>query len=218
MGLGGCYSCVKYLMFAFNFLFWLLGCAILGVGIWVRVDPNFKTYVEGSEDFAHLYTGAYMLIAVGVVIMIIGFLGCCGAIRESQCMLAIFFFCLFVIFLALLGAGIWAIIKKKDLKTSVEKTLYKAIEDYEDKPSAKELMINVQNHFHCCGVKEGVGDYGNKHHDCTSDLGVGCAPKLEEFFKENMIIIAGVAIGIGVVMILGMIFSMMLCCAIRDIV
>ncbi len=69
-------------------VFQLLGCAILGVGIWVRVDPHFKEYVDSSEAFNYLYTGAYILIFVGVTIMIIGFLGCCGAIRESQCMLA----------------------------------------------------------------------------------------------------------------------------------
>ena len=71
------------------FIFQLLGCAILGVGIWVRVDPNFEEYVKGSDTFNYLYVGAYILIVVGLVIMVIGFLGCCGAIRESQCMLSV---------------------------------------------------------------------------------------------------------------------------------
>ena len=30
---------------------------------------------------------AYILIGVGVFIFIVGFFGCCGAIRESKCML-----------------------------------------------------------------------------------------------------------------------------------
>ena len=68
--------------------FQLLGCAILGVGIWVRVDPNFKQYVDNSESFNYLYACAYILIVVGVIVMVVGFLGCCGAIRESQCMLS----------------------------------------------------------------------------------------------------------------------------------
>ena len=60
------------------------------MGIWVRVDPNFQEYVQSTaESFNHLYTAAYVLIAVGVIIMVIGFLGCCGAIRESQCMLSL---------------------------------------------------------------------------------------------------------------------------------
>lgn len=206
-------------MFAFNFLFWLLGCAILGVGIWVRVDPNFKTYVEGSDKFAQLYVGAYILIAIGVVIMVIGFLGCCGAIRESQCMLASFFICLFIIFVALLGAGIWAIIKKKDLKGAVTEVLNDAVTNYQTEDSAADLMDTVQEKFKCCGSDDGVADYGNRDNKCQQDFyNEPCDAKLFEFFSENLVIIAGVAIGIGVVMILGMIFSMMLCCAIRDAV
>ena len=85
-------------------MFQLLGCAIIGVGIWIRVDPNLSQYVESSDAFNYLYTGAYMLIGVGLVSMVIGFLGCCGAIRESQCMLGtvsdaskdVFRFCTFV--------------------------------------------------------------------------------------------------------------------------
>lgn len=30
-----------------------------------------------------------ILIAVGAIIMILGFLGCCGAMRESRCMLLV---------------------------------------------------------------------------------------------------------------------------------
>lgn len=32
-------------------------------------------------------TGIYILIAVGAVMMFVGFLGCYGAIQESQCLL-----------------------------------------------------------------------------------------------------------------------------------
>lgn len=31
--------------------------------------------------------GVYILIAVGAVMMLVGFLGCYGAIQESQCLL-----------------------------------------------------------------------------------------------------------------------------------
>lgn len=34
-----------------------------------------------------MFVGADVLIAVGSIIMILGFLGCCGAIKESRCML-----------------------------------------------------------------------------------------------------------------------------------
>lgn len=210
-------------MFAFNFLFWLLGCAILGVGIWIRVDPNLNQYVESSDNFNYLYTGAYMLIAVGVVSMVIGFLGCCGAIRESQCMLATFFIFLFIIFIVLLGAGVWAIVGQDELQKSVTETLNKAVKDYYDekKPYAKNLMDNVQTNFECCGSALASGDYlfyiTAIPKTCTN-IATPCNKKLFEYFADNLIIIAGVGIGIGVVMLLGMVFSMLLCCAIREVV
>jgi len=207
-------------MFAFNFLFWLLGCAILGVGIWIRVDPNFRQYVDSSDAFNYLYTGAYILIVVGVLVMIIGFLGCCGAIRESQCMLATFFVFLFIIFAVLLAAGIWAIIAKDDLKESVTKTLEESVRKYNTDNASKVFMDNVQNNFKCCGSSKGGEDY--RHFDldapesCGKNQKQSCDDKLFEYFRDNLVIIAGVAIGIGVVMLLGMVFSMMLCCAIRE--
>lgn len=34
-----------------------------------------------------MLAGANLLIAVGAIIMILGFLGCCGAVKENRCML-----------------------------------------------------------------------------------------------------------------------------------
>jgi CD9 antigen len=220
MGLGACYSCIKYLMFAFNFLFWLLGCAILGVGIWIRVDPNFKQYVDSSESFNYLYTGAYILIFVGVKMMIIGFLGCCGAIRESQCMLATFFVFLVIIFSVLLSSGIWAILAKDTLKVSVTDTLKEAITTYRISDSSRHLMDNVQTNFQCCGANNGVSDWAEKPPtSCQLQFyGDPCHEKLFHYFANNLGIIAFVSIGIGGIMVLGMIFSMLLCCAIREAV
>lgn len=39
---------------------------------------------KGAQDYA---TGTYILLAAGALMTIIGFLGCCGALRESQCLL-----------------------------------------------------------------------------------------------------------------------------------
>ena len=62
---------------------------MLGVGIWILVDDEFDRYTEGVDDFSLLFTAAYVVIIVGVIIMVIGFLGCCGAIRDNQVMLAL---------------------------------------------------------------------------------------------------------------------------------
>ena len=69
-----------------SFCLQLVGCALVGVGIWTMVDKNFTTLAENNSlDFLQ-YAGIIM-ISIGSVIMVIGFFGCCGAIRESQCLL-----------------------------------------------------------------------------------------------------------------------------------
>uniref|UniRef100_U6CVM6 Tetraspanin 4 n=1 Tax=Neovison vison TaxID=452646 RepID=U6CVM6_NEOVI len=80
----GCLQGVKFLMFAFNLLFWLGGCGILGVGIWLAATQgNFATL---SSSFPSL-SAANLLIVTGTFIMAIGFVGCIGAIKENKCLL-----------------------------------------------------------------------------------------------------------------------------------
>ncbi|XP_069327921.1 CD81 antigen isoform X1 [Eulemur rufifrons] len=91
MGVEGCTKCIKYLLFVFNFVFWLAGGVILGVALWLRHDPQTTNllYLELGDRPAPntFYVGIYILIAVGAVMMFVGFLGCYGAIQESQCLL-----------------------------------------------------------------------------------------------------------------------------------
>lgn len=70
----------------------LAGAVILGVGIWVKVDSSsllgILERVEGApSQLSHLASVGYVLIGVGAFLLVIGFLGCCGAVRESKCML-----------------------------------------------------------------------------------------------------------------------------------
>lgn len=218
MGLGGCYTCIKYLMFTFNLLFWILGCAILGVGIWIRVDPNFSESVTVASS-ENLYAGSYLLIGVGAVIMVLGFLGCCGAIKESQCMLATFFVFLFIIFAVLLAAGIWAATNQSKVEKELEDGFKRSIAkvDAGDEEMKKTLQA-FQKTNDCCGGA-GPTDWKTTLDTCeisTRITGPGCVGKMKEDIEGNLLIITGVGIGIGVVMIFGMIFALMLCCAIRD--
>uniref|UniRef100_A0A671E246 Tetraspanin n=1 Tax=Rhinolophus ferrumequinum TaxID=59479 RepID=A0A671E246_RHIFE len=92
----GCLQGVKYLMFAFNLLFWLGGCGILGVGIWLAATQgNFATL---SSSFPSL-SAANLLIVTGSLVMAIGFVGCIGAIKEHRCLLLTFFVMLLLVFL-----------------------------------------------------------------------------------------------------------------------
>ncbi|KAI5098524.1 tetraspanin-4 isoform X2 [Silurus meridionalis] len=57
------------------------GCGILGVGVWLSVTQgNFATLSTSLPSLS----AANLLIAVGTIIMVIGCLGCVGAVKESR--------------------------------------------------------------------------------------------------------------------------------------
>ncbi|XP_029697750.1 tetraspanin-18B isoform X2 [Takifugu rubripes] len=82
---GDCLSCIKYLMFVFNFLIFLGGSFLLGVGVWVLVDPTGFREIIAANPL--LFTGVYVILGMGGMLFLLGFLGCCGAIRENKCLL-----------------------------------------------------------------------------------------------------------------------------------
>lgn len=57
------------------------------MGVWVAVDPaGFQDIVAAKPV---LSVGAYLLLAVGIALSLLGFLGCCGALRRSRPLLLV---------------------------------------------------------------------------------------------------------------------------------
>ena len=112
--MAGVSRCLKYSMFIFNFLFWVCGCIILGVSIWIRVNKDAQEALNINNS--NMFVGADVLIAVGSIIMILGFLGCCGAIKESRCMLLLFFIGLLLILILQVTGGILGAVYKPQLE------------------------------------------------------------------------------------------------------
>ena len=58
---------------------------MLGIGIWSRIES--KDWDSLLGDDGTIVNASNILIAAGVFVMIIGFLGCCGAIKENRFLL-----------------------------------------------------------------------------------------------------------------------------------
>uniref|UniRef100_A0A8C6MXY9 Tetraspanin-8 n=1 Tax=Mus spicilegus TaxID=10103 RepID=A0A8C6MXY9_MUSSI len=122
--MAGVSSCLKYSMFFFNFLFWVCGTLILGLAIWVRVSKDGKEIITSGDSSTNPFIAVNILIAVGSIIMVLGFLGCCGAVKESRCMLLLFFIGLLLILILQVAAGILGAAFKPEYNRILNETLY----------------------------------------------------------------------------------------------
>lgn len=53
--------------------------------MWVLVDPTGFREIVAANPL--LFTGVYITLGMGGMLFLLGFLGCCGAIRENKCLL-----------------------------------------------------------------------------------------------------------------------------------
>ena len=80
------YSCLKAMVFIVNLLVMLVGLVVTGLAVWLLVSEHL--YLSSSwEDFS-LVTCA--VLSVGLLISLLAFLACCGAITRSKCLLGMF--------------------------------------------------------------------------------------------------------------------------------
>ncbi|XP_068166941.1 CD81 protein-like [Antennarius striatus] len=235
MGVEGCTKCIKYMLFFFNFIFWLAGGVILGVALWLRHDPKTSNLLELEFDGAHapstFYISVHILIAVGAVMMVVGFLGCYGAIQESQCLLGTFFTCLVILFACEVAAGIWGFMHKDTVSREMinfydsvyDKAVEQSITDQDKRKAAASVLKVFHETLSCCG--KGQGSSLLTHF--TEALGltdicpssgtlVNCHQRIQELFSDKIYLIGIAALVIAVIMIFEMIFSMVLCCGIRN--
>uniref|UniRef100_A0AAX7URZ0 Tetraspanin n=1 Tax=Astatotilapia calliptera TaxID=8154 RepID=A0AAX7URZ0_ASTCA len=199
----------------------LAGTAVLAIGLWLRLDQKTKSLFEEPDSSYVFYTGVYILIAAGALIMVVGFLGCCGAIRESPCMLGTFFFFLLIIFAIEVAAGIWGFSNQSQVVNDITGFYTQTYNNYKSNGDEhlKETLRVIQAELNCCGpngrLEETNTETCPKGELLEELITKSCPDAIEEVFNSKLHIIGGVGIAIGVIMVFGMIFSMLLCCAIR---
>lgn len=232
MAFGAGMSCVKYLLFSFNLLFAITGLIILIVG--AKSQINAQPYVSLTDE--SFYTSApVILIIVGLIVFVVAFFGCCGAVKENHCMIVTFSVFLLIIFIAELAVGIAGYVKHTDLETSIVRTLNESITRYSSDPDIKKNYNIIQTDLQCCGVY-GVNDWithglpipdtccagqelsNEKLVACTVNSPSlhtqGCLPLILARLKDVALVLGGVGLGIAFVQLLGVIFA---CCLARSI-
>ncbi|XP_066503792.1 CD82 molecule a [Hoplias malabaricus] len=150
----GCITTTKYFLFLFNLLFFIFGALIMGFGLWILLDN--QSFIKVLQDSSmELKVGSYILIGVGSFSMLMGFLGCLGAIYEIRCLLGLYFTCLLLILIAQVVAAVLIYFQRDLLREKTSNIVIKILESYHGQNRTSEQAWDyIQRNMHCCGWKE----------------------------------------------------------------
>ncbi|XP_076032825.1 CD63 antigen-like isoform X2 [Oratosquilla oratoria] len=214
------------------------GIALIIVGS--VIETQYRSYLD---FFSSSYLSIpVLLITLGVVIFVVGFFGCCGAMKESHCMVVTFAAFLIIIFILELCVGIGAYLMRDSVSDYMKISMIKSMKNYNitSYSGVSKTWDVLQHEHHCCGTngytdwkdneygssingvprdccKHSVEECGNNIFsggDLSTIYQDGCFAPLRDFMKENVTVLGGVAIGIGFVQLIGVVFS---CCLARSI-
>lgn len=214
----GSMAVIKYLMFFFNFLFWLSGLALIIIGAFIR-DKYGDYFSYADNSFANV---PVFLIVVGVIVFCVGFLGCCGAIKENYCMVTTFAVLLGIIFILEIVAGAVGFAYKSKVEKKATDALNRAKSNYDKEKGAKAFLNWAQQRFKCCekvnsteNCPKGEVKSCYKGENCNGTKYTGdCKQGFIDFVENNLVVIGAVALAIAFVQILGIIFA---CCLMKAI-
>lgn len=157
MAVRGCGNVIKYIMFLFNALILVAGCALVGFGIYTRTNQSNVTKFSSilGSDNGLLPTVTITVIVAGSIIIFLSFMGCCGAIKEVKCMLVTFFILLMLIFISFLVGGILFYAfryKIEDITLTQLRIQLNTSYGRTGEEAVTEAWDYMQTIFHCCGV------------------------------------------------------------------
>ncbi|KRT86629.1 Tetraspannin, partial [Oryctes borbonicus] len=142
---------VRILMFILNLVCAIAGLGLLVVGVLYKLNLNEAT----AEIPDSLELAPTLLIIVGCIVFVIAFFGCCGAVRESTCMLTTYAVILLVIFVLQVAVAVYAFLQIRDvdgLKEQFRKGLNTTFSRYNQDPVATETVDIIQRSYQCCGL------------------------------------------------------------------
>ncbi|XP_061096793.1 tetraspanin-1 isoform X2 [Conger conger] len=211
----------------------LAGGTLLAVGIWVTVDgSSFLKLLGPFRVEALLFVNVgYFCIAMGALLVLLSVLGCCGAHKESKCLLITFFSILMLIFIAEVAAAVVALVyssvAEDVLISKVKPTL---LDHYGKDPKVTKVWDAMMSQSKCCGFSN-YTDFSNYSQNgdsypsaCCSAHNATCSQEaayqsnvkgcfeLLSVIKKDANIVGGIAAGVCALEVAAMGVSMYLYC------
>lgn len=178
-------KCSKIALIVLNILFILLGLGLIIPGILVVVDedvvndkilPALKSVEFGVSNLGDLAKGlSITLIVLGSFVLVLSFIGACGACCETKYLLVIYMVIVFILLISKFVIVIlWAIFHSKiesklkdEMKTALTKFKNDDLTTHEISTGWNHLQMN----FQCCGI-DAVTTTTNDYDGSTWQVGL----------------------------------------------
>ncbi|XP_012878611.1 PREDICTED: CD63 antigen [Dipodomys ordii] len=231
MAVEGGMRCVKFLLYVFLLAFCACAIGLIAVGVAVQLVLN-QTIIQETTPVTLL---PVVIIAVGVFLFLVAFVGCCGACKENYCLMVTFAIFLSLIVLVEVAVAISGYVFKDKVVTEFEKDFRQEMKNYTKNNNTAAVLDELQKRFSCCGAsnytdwenvpgmaKDRVPDSCcvNVTVGCGNDFKVdeinpkGCVESIGVSLRKNVLLVAAAALGIAFVEVLGIVFA---CCLVKSI-
>jgi len=180
-------SMVKYILFFFNFLFVIAGILLITAGA-----LSFAGYDKYLDLAKEVELDAYkappiLMMIIGSIVFLIAFLGCCGTMQESNCMMMTYAFVLSLLLIAEVGIVIVALVYSDDFEKVLHEGFGKSIKKYgiNDDP-VMESWNSMQQNLKCCGIDD-YKDWEQTSWTVKEKLvPISCCIKAEDGCSDNV--------------------------------
>ncbi|XP_052448948.1 leukocyte surface antigen CD53 [Carassius gibelio] len=214
-----CLKCLKYTMCVVNFIFFICGATVFGLGIYLMTFSRFPSLLPSLQAMNIANT----LFITGIIITCVSFLGFLGALKENRCLLISFFILLFILMLAELAAACLLLMYETQIDSFINEDLNKGLQSSINNRKTPNTTIDddwdkVQRTFKCCGISNHtqwgtiVPESCNNPEKNPQYWPDGCFTKLKDTFEKNLLNTGVGVIVICIIEVLGMCFTMTLFC------
>lgn len=212
-----CLKCLKYTMCVVNFIFFICGATVFGLGIYLMTISKFASLLPSLEAMNIANT----LFITGIIITCVSFLGFLGALKENRCLLISFFVLLFILMLAELAAACLLLMYESQIEKFIDEDLKKGLDKSKKNRhngTTDDDWDRVQMAFFCCGIRNHTEWGTDVPKSCINTKNEthywpqGCFTKLKDTFEQNLLNTGIGVIVVCVIEVLGMCFSMTLFC------
>ncbi|XP_032428077.1 tetraspanin-33 isoform X1 [Xiphophorus hellerii] len=155
------YRGVKYTLFFFCYCFWVVSAVLIAVGIYAKVAKEKDVVDTLTVD------PALLLIVVGLLMFLITFLGCFGALRNATCLLKTFLSILAVVLVLQVAAGAVTYVFTDLVMERTETLMMKGVVRYREDQDLENAIDFVQKKFQCCGVENYKDWSRNVYFECS---------------------------------------------------